>query len=85
MQTKQAGTVGGEIVQKVLKDICTCEFCGVKIDWEGRDDQCDTIFYCEKCGKMFCEKCFIDKHGYDKWLDNFEADKLVCPECYGEK
>ena len=85
MEPIQAGYVGGEILRKSIEDICTCEFCGIKIDWEGRDDQNGNIFYCEKCNKMFCEKCFVDKHGNEKWQDNFESDKLVCPECYGKQ
>ncbi len=74
----------------------TCEFCGTEIDWEGSDLQNGTMWYCEQdeCGKMFCEKCFRERHGglayynmvgSDAHLDDdYEPCIITCPSCYSE-
>ena len=51
--------------------------------WDKTDDRRGEMWGCEKCGKTFCSKCFIDKLGKDVYWDMMKNHDLVlCPECY---
>lgn len=72
-------------------EICTCAYCGVHIPWGGVDEQKGVIWSCEKCGKDFCQKCFLDRHGAAAYRDMVsnedltEEDNILCPSCYASK
>jgi hypothetical protein len=56
-------------------ELCKCDVCGTRIGWESGDDVNGDIWSCEKCGKLFCEKCFIDRHGAE------DARRMLCNDC----
>lgn len=60
-----------------------CEYCNAKIQWEESDDINGDIWGCEKCGKTFCTKCFVDKHGWNVYMNMMQnSDLILCPDCY---
>lgn len=64
-------------------DTYTCDICGFEMPWDKTDDRRGEMWGCEKCGKTFCSKCFIDKLGKDVYWDMMKNHDLVlCPECY---
>lgn len=65
-------------------DRYTCDYCGHESKWDGNDKQHGRMWGCEKCGKThFCEKCFADKLGKDKWNEMLATcDDIMCPDCY---
>lgn len=65
-------------------DLYTCDYCGIEMKWDGTDDTHGEMWGCEKCGDAFCTKCFIDRHGKDKWLSMMQdSSYILCPTCYG--
>lgn len=61
----------------------TCDFCGIEIPWDASDDIHGNMWGCEACGCEFCSKCFIDRHGREKYERMMqESDKVLCPDCY---
>ncbi len=73
-------------------DMYECDFCGFQSKFDENDDVHGNMWECEDCGKIFCEKCFIDRWGRKAWdkvlrdgmIGSFETDRIMCPECYGE-
>lgn len=74
-------------------DLYECDFCGLQLKWDQKDERKGSIWECEKCGKHFCQQCFIDKHGNNIWQQNLEGalsgpdetSLLLCPSCYAQK
>lgn len=67
------------------KDTYTCEHCGFEMKWDASDDLHGEMWSCEKCGKTFCSKCFIEKHGKDEYTKMMQGSDLIfCPDCYKE-
>lgn len=68
------------------KDTYTCDTCGFENKWNANDDVHGELWGCEKCGNMFCSKCFIEKHGRTSYMSMMQgSDYLLCPDCYGKK
>lgn len=66
-------------------DIYTCDFCGFEMEWDATDEAHGGLWGCEKCGACFCSKCFIDRHGKDKYMEMMQGSDLIfCPNCYEE-
>lgn len=76
----------------MARDIYSCDLCGFEETWDGSDDVHGSLWECEECGAIFCEKCFTDRRGRKAWdtmlhaglIGSFETSKIMCPECYGE-
>ena len=65
------------------KDKYVCDFCGVELAWDERDESHGEMWGCEKCGKSFCTKCFTERHGYDQWMNMMQlCNEIYCPDCY---
>lgn len=63
-----------------------CEYCGVEMEWDASDDIHGEMWGCEKCGKSFCSKCFIERHGQNKYIKMMQGcDLIFCPDCYKEE
>lgn len=70
------------------EDVYSCDFCGVEIAWEGSDDAHGEVWSCENqgCGKIFCSKCFIDRHGLENYMKMMQScDFILCPECWEKR
>lgn len=64
-------------------DLYACDFCGFEMEWDDRDDIHGEMWGCEKCGVVFCSKCFIEKHGQSGHVKMLrENDFIKCPDCY---
>ena len=66
----------------INEDLYACDFCGVEIKWDGKDDVHGEIWGCEECGSTFCSKCLKDavgESGY--WKIIREYDRILCPTC----
>ena len=60
-----------------------CEFCGTIISWDNGDDLHGMLWYCEDCGRYFCEKCFTEKHGHSDYAKMVHGNgKIYCPDCF---
>lgn len=63
-----------------------CDFCGVELTWDETDHVYGEMWGCEKCGKSFCSKCFIDKFGNEKYMDMMQNhDLILCPTCFNKE
>lgn len=63
-----------------------CDICGAEVAWDAEDIVHEEIWGCESCGKDFCTKCFVDRHGkeaYEKMLT--ESPVILCPDCFGKE
>ena len=41
------------------------------------------VWGCEKCGQVFCSKCFIDRYGFASYMEMMQDfDLILCPDCY---
>lgn len=68
------------------RGIYICDICGCELEWDDGDDVHGTMWGCERCGKDFCSKCFIDqccRKDFDDMLH--KSDKVLCPDCYGKE
>lgn len=66
-------------------DTYSCDICGFEAKWDASDDIHGEMWGCEKCGKTFCSKCFIEKHGNEKYRNMMQGSDLIfCPACYEE-
>lgn len=65
-----------------------CKYCGIEMDWDGVDAERGCIWECGEtstCAEMFCEKCFIEVHGYKQYKEMLCKDDIVrCPDCYSK-
>lgn len=64
-------------------DTYVCNLCGVEMKWEETDEVHGDIWGCEKCGSVFCSKCFIERHGrknYDLMMRGYGL--IYCPSCW---
>ena len=69
-----------------MTDFCKCNNCGIVIDWEGSDDVHGSIWCCEECGELACEKCIVDKVGYDRFRAMLVGDeKIKCSKCLNKE
>ena len=67
-------------------EMYSCAICGFESKWEDEDPIHGEIWVCEKCGKVFCKKCFVDKYGKGKYMEMMQNYEIVyCPECYSRK
>lgn len=65
------------------KDTYSCDLCGFEMRWDAHDDEHGEMWGCEKCGGVFCSKCFIDKLGRDAYMQMMQGSDLIyCPDCY---
>lgn len=66
-------------------DTYSCDFCRFRNEWDASDHIHGELWGCEKCGKTFCSKCFIDKHGKGNYMDMMQGSGLIlCPDCFGK-
>lgn len=66
----------------MTSDLCKCVICGVQMKWDETDDVHGNMWECEKCGDLFCERCFDDMFGivsFHKML--WDEEKVLCPRC----
>ncbi len=60
----------------------SCDSCEFRNGWDASDDLHGELWGCEKCGRTFCSKCFIDKHGHNEYMDMMQkGDLILCPDC----
>lgn len=67
-------------------DMCTCDFCGVRMKFDETSETHGNMFGCEKCGREFCSRCFKKAYGnkkFDKMLT--EEAEVLCPACYAKR
>ena len=65
------------------KDTYTCDFCEFEMQWDGHDEVHGEVWGCEKCGQVFCSKCFIDRYGFASYMEMMQVfDLILCPDCY---
>ena len=63
-------------------DTCSCDICGFKMKWYGHDDVHGDLWECERCGDMFCTKCFVDLMGRATYAEMMRSGGcILCPEC----
>lgn len=68
------------------RDIYSCDICGFESKWEAKDDAHGELWSCEKCGRIFCTKCFTDRFGNDEYLEMINnADQVHCPDCWEKR
>lgn len=68
------------------RDTYSCDICGFESEWEVNDDVHGELWSCEKCGKIFCTKCFTDRFGSDEYLEMINnADQVHCPDCWEKR
>jgi ribosomal protein L37AE/L43A len=61
----------------------SCSYCGETIGYDEVTKGLNSIWFCEKCGKVFCRHCFIEKLGKEKWQNmSMGFDLIVCPDCH---
>ena len=64
-------------------DTYTCDFCEFEMQWDGHDEVHGEVWGCEKCGQVFCSKCFIDRYGFAAYMEMMQDfDLILCPDCY---
>lgn len=67
-------------------DTYTCEYCEAEMKWDAHDDIHGDMWGCERCGKNFCSKCFIERHGQNEYMKMMQGcDLIFCPDCYKEE
>lgn len=61
----------------------SCDFCGFQNGWDESDALHGELWGCEKCGRVFCSKCFADKHGHKQYMDMMQENNFIlCPDCW---
>ena len=63
-----------------------CYMCGYS-GYRSRKDIGKLMWHCEKCGKSFCNKCYIEKLGeaaYWGMIGN-KRTQILCPRCAEEE
>lgn len=66
----------------IKDDIYSCDLCGFEMEWESHDDRHGEVWSCERCGKIFCSKCFIDRYGIDDYRNMMQSGGyILCPDC----
>lgn len=71
-----------------LMDIDTyeCDFCGTQIKWGEKEEEHGDMWGCERCERHFCEKCFTDRYGRDRFQEMLqERNDVLCPDCYSKE
>lgn len=64
-------------------NLYSCDFCGFEMNWDKKDDFHGEMWGCEKCGRTFCSKCFVDRFGREDYKDMMQdCDLIYCPECW---
>lgn len=67
-------------------DTYVCDICGFEGKFDTHDDIHGELWGCERCGSIFCTKCFIDKIGEAAYWKMMHSENLIlCPECYGKE
>ena len=65
------------------KDTYACDLCGAEMAWDGSDEVHGEMWGCEKCGKAFCSKCFIDHYGREEYMKMMQlSGQIYCPDCW---
>lgn len=54
------------------EEIVTCKHCGIHSMWGGYEDD-PTMWSCEECGDIFCDKC--------SKVDNENDERVLCRVC----
>lgn len=61
----------------------SCDLCGFRNGWDESDELHGELWGCEKCGRVFCSKCFTDRHGHKQYMDMMQGNDLIlCPDCW---
>lgn len=71
-------------------DTYRCDICGFEAKWDETDEIYGDLWSCESehhnyeiCGNIFCSKCFMDKYGYNAYIEMMrDHDYIKCPDCY---
>lgn len=68
------------------KGTYSCDICGFENEWEASDEVQGELWSCEKCGHIFCTKCFVDKFGRKEYMEMINnADQVYCPDCWEKR
>ena len=68
------------------RDTYICDFCSVEIGWDETKEPHGEMWGCEKCGRAFCTKCFIDRFSRKVWMDMMQdCQSILCPTCKEEQ
>lgn len=66
------------------KGTYTCDVCGYEGEWDATDEVHGDLWGCEKCGKVFCSKCFVERFGRKAYMNMMQGSDLIyCPDCFG--
>lgn len=70
-----------------MRNPYVCDFCKTSIPWGGSNDVKGEIWGCERCGKTFCDQCFVDEFGENERMRMFQRDEgiILCPDCWEEE
>ncbi len=64
-------------------DTYSCDICGFEMQWDASDLVHGEMWGCEKCGDIFCSKCFIDRYGAEEYMRMMQqSDLIYCPSCW---
>lgn len=66
----------------------SCHYCGLKMEYTLRNPLWGHLWMCDKCGRMFCDACFIERQGVKNCIEmHAKAFKGIhlCPTCYGKR
>jgi hypothetical protein len=68
-----------------FKATVQCYMCGYD-GYRSRDDIGKLFWRCEKCGRTFCSKCYIDKLGEAAYWGMIGGrTQTFCPQCAVEE
>lgn len=64
-------------------DLYQCDFCDFEEKWYVKDEIHGNLWGCERCGNIFCTKCFKDKLGEANYYQMMKGFNLICcPDCF---
>ena len=63
-----------------------CDICGFEMEYDDYDEVHGEMWECEKCGKTFCTKCFVDALGLPALERMFKkSDRVLCADCFAKE
>lgn len=65
------------------RDAYVCDECSAEMKWDETDTTHGTMWECEKCGRNFCSKCFVDRCGEQAFTCMLKkSDIVLCHDCF---